>query len=251
MSIIRIMMILRLHTFILFSLFLSKPCLMNAQDKSTDSLDVKQQRIVTISALTTTGDIPKLKLVLNAGLDAGLTINEIKEVLVQLYAYCGFPHSLNGINALMAVVDQRKGAGKNDSPGKDASPIDRKADKYAVGKKTLEMLMGKPDVTAQSGASAFAPIIDTFLKEHLFADIFSRDVLTYRQRELVTISSLASMTGVESQLQFHMGAGLQVGLSEAQLNGLISLIETSVGKKQADTAQQVLTKVLGARGSNK
>jgi 4-carboxymuconolactone decarboxylase len=235
----------------MFVLFLGKTYPMTAQPKSSESLDAKQQCIVTISALTTTGDILKLKQALNAGLETGLTINEIKEVLVQLYAYCGFPHSLNGINALMAVVDQRKAAGKSDPLGKDASPIDQKADKYTVGQKTLEVLMGKPDITAQSGANAFAPVIDTFLKEHLFADIFSRDVLTYRQRELVTISCLASMNGVDSQLQFHMGAGLQVGLSEAQLNGLISLIETSVGKQQVDTIQQTLAKVLVAKESTK
>ncbi|GAB3773290.1 carboxymuconolactone decarboxylase family protein [Spirosoma horti] len=224
---------------------------MNAQTKSSDPLDAKQRTIVPISALTTTGDMPKLRQALNAGLDAGLTINELKEVLVQLYAYCGFPRSLNGLNALMAVVDQRKAAGKIDLVGKEATPIDQTADKYAVGRKTLEVLMGKPDNTTQSGASAFAPVIDTFLKEHLFADIFSRDVLTYRQRELVTISCLASMVGVESQLQFHMGAGLQVGLSEGQLKELISLIETSVGKQQADTARQVLANVLSGRESNK
>jgi alkylhydroperoxidase/carboxymuconolactone decarboxylase family protein YurZ len=241
------MTILPLPVFVLFILFVIKTCPMNAQTKSTEPLDAKQQRIVTISALTTTGDIPSLKQALNAGLEAGLTINEIKEVLVQLYAYCGFPRSLNGINALMAVVDQRKAAGKIDPLGQEASPIAQTADKYAVGQKTLEVLMGKPDNTAQSGANAFAPVIDTFLKEHLFADIFSRDVLTYGQRELVTISSLASMTGVESQLQFHMGAGLQVGLSVGQLRGLISLIETSVSKQQAATAQQVLTNVLDAR----
>jgi 4-carboxymuconolactone decarboxylase len=241
------MTILRLQAFILFILFLGKTYPMTAQPKSSESLDAKQQCIVTISALTSTGDIPKLKQALNDGLEAGLTINEIKEELVQLYAYCGFPRSLNGINALMAVVDQRKAAGKNDPLGKDASPIDQKADKYTVGQKTLEVLMGKPDMTARSGANAFAPVIDTFLKEHLFADIFSRDILTYQQRELVTISSLASMAGVESQLQFHMGAGLQVGLSEAQLKGLILLIGTSVGKQQADIAQKVLTNVLATK----
>jgi 4-carboxymuconolactone decarboxylase len=32
-----------------------------------------------------------------------LTVNEIKEILVQMYAYAGFPRSLNGINAFMAV----------------------------------------------------------------------------------------------------------------------------------------------------
>lgn len=34
-----------------------------------------------------------------------ITINEIKEVLVQMYAYCGFPRSLNGINTFMTVVN--------------------------------------------------------------------------------------------------------------------------------------------------
>lgn len=247
----RIMTISRLQIAILFIIFLIKTCPMNAQTNPTEALDSKQQTIVTISALTTTGDIPKLRQALNAGLDAGLTINESKEILVQLYAYCGFPRSLNGINALMAVVDQRKALGKNDPVGKDASTIDQTADKYAVGRKTLEVLMGKPDNTAQSGANAFAPVIDTFLKEHLFADIFSRDVLTYRQRELVTISSLASMAGVESQLQFHMGAGLQVGLSEAQLKGIVPLIETSVSKQQADITRQVLTKVLSVKDPHK
>jgi 4-carboxymuconolactone decarboxylase len=239
------------HVLILFILVISINYPMHAQNELTSPLDAKQQSIITISALTTTGDIPKLKQALNAGLEAGLTVNEIKEVLVQLYAYCGFPRSLNGINALMGVVDLRKAAGKNDPPGKSASPIAPTANKYAVGQKTLEVLMGKPDKTAQSGANAFAPVIDTFLKEHLFADIFSRDVLTYRQRELITISSLASMAGVESQLQFHLGAGLQVGLSAAQLNGVISLIESNVGKQQANTAQQVLTRVLDTREPTK
>lgn len=141
----------------------------------------------------------------------------------------------------MAVIEERKADGKNDPAGKEASPIDQTADKYAIGRKTLEVLMGKPDITSQSGANAFAPVIDTFLKEHLFADIFSLDVLTYRQRELVTISSLASMAGTESQLQFHMGAGIQVGISETQLRALVLLIESSAGSKQGRMAQQVLT----------
>ena len=58
------------------------------------TLTEKQRAIVLISAFTTKGDLPKLKQALNTGLDAGLTINECKEVLVHLYAYCGFPRSI-------------------------------------------------------------------------------------------------------------------------------------------------------------
>ncbi|GAB3551101.1 carboxymuconolactone decarboxylase family protein [Spirosoma fluminis] len=210
-------------------------------------LDDQQQCIVTISALTAIGDIAGLKQALNAGLDAGLTINEIKEVLVHLYAYCGFPRSLNGITAFMAVVDERTAAGKNDPVGNEASPIDNTADKYEVGQKTLKTLTGKPANGPRSGPNAFAPAIDTFLKEHLFADIFSRDVLTYTQRELATISTLASLSGVESQLQAHMGMGMNVGITEEQLHQLITLVESAVGKQQADTDRAILSKLMEVR----
>jgi 4-carboxymuconolactone decarboxylase len=113
----------------------------SAQNKmnSYQNLDSKQQSIVSISALTAIGDIEKLKIRLNNGLDAGLTVNEIKEVLVQLYAYCGFPRSLNGIMALMAVTDERKAKGIHDTEGKIASSVND-PDKYQTGKRTLQTL---------------------------------------------------------------------------------------------------------------
>ena len=58
-------------------------------------LNAKQQAIIPVAAFTANGDIDKLKPALNAGLDAGMTVNKIKEVLVQMYAYAGFPRSLN------------------------------------------------------------------------------------------------------------------------------------------------------------
>lgn len=67
------------------------------------TLNPKQQSIVAISSFTASGDPEKLKSALNEGLDAGLTANEIKEILLQPYAYAGFPRSLNGINTFMAV----------------------------------------------------------------------------------------------------------------------------------------------------
>ncbi|MDQ3816778.1 MAG: carboxymuconolactone decarboxylase family protein, partial [Acidobacteriota bacterium] len=83
---------------------------MNGQTKmnNNQTLNTKEQSIMTISAFTAKGDLEQLRKALNKGLDAGLTVNEIKEVLVQLYAYCGFPRSLNGISTLMSVLDDRK-----------------------------------------------------------------------------------------------------------------------------------------------
>lgn len=63
----------------------------------------KERAIIPISAFTASGEIEKLTQSLNDGLDAGLTVNEIKEVLAQLYAYAGFPRSLNGLATFMTV----------------------------------------------------------------------------------------------------------------------------------------------------
>ena len=75
------------------------------------TLSAKQQGIIPIAALTANGDMEKLKSALNEGLDTGLTVNEIKEILVQMYAYAGFPRSLNGIHAFMDVMGERQAKG--------------------------------------------------------------------------------------------------------------------------------------------
>jgi len=93
------------------------------------------------------------------------------------------------------------------------------------------------------GYSAFAPVIDTFLKEHLFADIFERDVLTYRERELVTISVLSTIGGVEPMLQSHMKICLNLGVAENQLQDFVAIIGGTIGKENAATANEVLNKI--------
>ena len=207
------------------------------------SLNAPQQSIVSIASFTAVGNLPSLKMQLNAGLDAGLTINEIKEVLVQMYAYCGFPRCLNGINTFMTVVEERKTKGIIDVAGKEASPIIDEKSKYETGKQTLQKLTGIEEKGPKTGAAAFTPIIDTFLKEHLFADIFSRDVLTCQQRELATISVLSALDGVAPQLQFHLGVGLNIGLTESQLNQLFSIIQAQIGEKQAEVAKNEFLKM--------
>lgn len=229
-----------------FLLLFSLP--MNAQPQAppAEPLTARQQAIVTVSAFTAKGDLPHLHHALAAGLDAGLTVNEAKEVLVQLYAYCGFPRSLNGLNTLLKVLDERRTRGIQDVAGREASPISSPAPKYERGQQNLETLTGKPETGLKTGANAFSPEIDVFLKEHLFADIFERDVLSFQDRELATIAALVSLGGVEPMLQAHLGMGLNTGLTEPQLRQLLALQEASTGKEHADAGRAVLAKLLAA-----
>ncbi|MDR2340241.1 MAG: carboxymuconolactone decarboxylase family protein [Deltaproteobacteria bacterium] len=230
-----------------FILILSIVTTVEAQTVNKQDLNTKQICMIEISAFTATGNIDKLTTALNEGLDAGLTVNEIKEILVQLYAYTGFPRSLNGINTFMTVMEERHKKGINDEIGKEATPLPADFNKDEYGAKVRATLFGQEKIPPPSGYQLFVPIIDTFLKEHLFADIFARDVLDYKSRELVTISALAAMSGTSAQLQSHLGAAMNVGLTEAQLKQFISIIESKIGKSQAETATAVLEKVLATR----
>jgi 4-carboxymuconolactone decarboxylase len=218
-----------------------------AQMVNTQELSPKQQSIVTISAFTANGDLDKLKAALNEGLEAGLTVNEIKEILVQLYAYTGFSRSLNGINTFMTVMDERQKYGIHDKIGKEASPLPAYMNKDEYGAGVRAKLSGSEIIPPPSGFQLFAPAIDKFLKEHLFADIFARDNLDFQDRELATISALASMTGTAGQLRFHLGAAMNMDLTESQMKDFIAVIEAKVGKKEAESANQVLQAVLQSR----
>ncbi len=184
---------------------------------------------------------------MTTGLDAGLTVNEIKEILVQLYAYAGFPRSLNGISTFMAVLEERRAQGTVDEVGDDASPFPADMDKDEYGARVRAKLAGWETIPPPGGYQVFAPIIDTFLKEHLFADIFARDVLDFQSRELATIAALASMTGTGGQLYFHLGAAMNTGLTATQMTDFIRVLEARVGKEEAESAAVILENVLRSR----
>ncbi len=210
------------------------------------TLSTKQQGIIPIAAFTANGDLARLQVALNEGLDAGLTINEIKEILVQMYAYAGFPRSLNGINTFIGVLDERQQRGIRDVPGKEPSPLPADRSSIELGTEIQTRLIGAP---ASGKYIAFTPAIDAFLKGHLFGDIFGRDNLDVQSRELATIAALASMEGVDPQLQAHFNVGLNTGLSEAQLRSLIAVLAASVGQQEAANADAILAKVLSGRAA--
>lgn len=71
-------------------------------------LDLKSREIATVAALTALGNCaPQLKVHLNAALNVGCNEEELKEVLIQMSVYAGFPAALNGMFAFKEVLAER------------------------------------------------------------------------------------------------------------------------------------------------
>ena len=211
---------------------------MTSTAPASETLSARQQAIPLIAAAMATSNMPRLDAALNRGLDAGLSVSEAKEILVQLYAYTGFPRSLNALSELMKVVEARKARGIEDAPGREPSrAIPTGKELIAVGTANQTRISGAP---VKGPLMEFAPVINQYLQAHLFGDIFERDNLDWQSRELATVGALAATPDVEPQLRSHMAASLRVGLTASQLRQLIRLLADGGDTEAAERARAAL-----------
>lgn len=215
------------------------------REGASETLSMRQQAIVPIAAFGAAGDMTGLGTALNRGLDAGLTVNDAKEVLIQLYAYAGFPRSLNALTELMKVVDARKQRGIQDAPGQPPTrPIPTGDALLAAGTANQTKLLGGP---AKGAIYDFAPAVDQYLKSHLFGAIFERDNFDWQSRELATVGMLSALPGADAQLQAHLGFSMNVGLTASQLKQLTQVLADRVDAESARRAREALARQLAAR----
>lgn len=212
-------------------------------------LTPKQEKLASIASYTAVSAVANLTTELNAGLEAGLTINELKEVFTQLCAYCGFPRGLRGIDTFMDVLEARKAQGIRDETGREPSPVTDTRSYYDRGEEVQMQVTGWSKEKLRAGAMGFIPKIDVQLKHYIFADIYDSDVLSYSDREIATVAAQLSMDGIEPQIQAHLNAGFQVGLNEEQLRHIISIIESEFGPAKGERGRTLLANVLAARNN--
>ena len=208
------------------------------------ALTVREESIVPIAAFTANGNEAALKSALETGLKNGLIVTEIRSVLEQMYVYTGFPRSLTGLGVFVNLLKEHKAKGVEDVTGRAAKPLPPNTSIRELGTKTQTTLIGKP---AASPVYDFSPNIDTYLKEHLFGDIFANDILTWRERELATVAALAALPA-PVQLRSHLNVCLNVGLQPDELKAFAEAVGKEVGETQGKLARESVAAVLKARG---
>lgn len=217
-------------------------CTKNQTNSTKDmtQLTFNEEQSACMSAIAcfeAKGDLINLENEINNGLDAGLTVSQIKEALSQLYAYTGFPRSLNALGTLQKVVAQRDSS--TTQYGAEPTPLAADYDALKEGTRVQTMLTGQPF------NYTFAPATDFYLKAHLFGDIFARDNMTYADRELVTVSALSGLDGVEPQLKAHVSGAHNMGLTDQQLLAIPQALKQKVGLTEAKRASKAISDFLG------
>lgn len=206
------------------SIILVTTVLLTGGQTMAKTLNMEQESIAEVAAYAARGNQEGLKKALIKGLDNKVPVNTFKEILVQSYAYCGFPRSLNALSTLMQVVEER---GNKDALGKEPSAKPA-GNALTYGTENQTKLVG---TEVKGKLFDFAPAIDEYLKAHLFGDIFARDNVDWKTRELATIAMLAARDGVESQLDAHINVGKYNGLTDEE----VAQIKTIADKTENDS----------------
>lgn len=85
------------------------------------------------------------------------------------------------------------------------------------GHRHLARIDGAGGQAVVEALADIAPDFATYLLEFPFGDIYDRDGLSLREREIATIAALAAMGNAQPQLKVHLQAGLNVGLSRDEI----------------------------------
>ena len=108
------------------------------------TLTERQQGLAACACLMAQGDMERLEPAVRMALDKGVTINELKEAFSQLYAYTGFPRSLNALGVLNKVLENKQPNWQEGKPWKRPAEWDDAKKAYELGTKNQTQLSGKP-----------------------------------------------------------------------------------------------------------
>lgn len=212
-----------------------------------DGLDLKSKEIAVVASLTAMGTAqPQLKVHINGALNTGSTINEVKEVILQMAVYSGFPSCINGMNALKEVLKERQEHGIKDELGKTATDTTQ-TDRLKLGEQELSKLDSLQVGRLKNAYNDFSPELVKLTLEFGYADIFSRDNLDPKHRQIATIAALTALGNAQPQLKFHINAGLNIGLTVENVKEIMLLMSVYSGFPSAVNGTNILKEVVNER----
>ena len=184
------------------------------------TLSERQKGLAACACLMAQGDLERLEPAVRQALDNGVTINELKEAFSQLYAYTGFPRSLNALGVLSKVLENRQQNWLEGKPWTRPAEWDDARKAYELGVNNQTQLSGRPF------DYAFCPQDDYYLKSHLFGDIFAGDQLSAADREIVTVAALSGLEGVSPQLAAHKQGAVNMGNAKEFVDELCAWLDS-------------------------
>ena len=177
------------------------------------TLNNRQRVLITLAVLTAGQTLEDIKPHTEAALRVGVSPVEIKETLYQCAPYIGFPKTENAV-CLVNEVFTEKGI---DLPVKSQATVtedSRFKDGVAVQKAIFGDAIDKMHASVPANQK---DIMVNYLSAFCFGDIYTRNKLDLKTRELLTFSIISALGGCEAQVKAHVQGNANMGNSKQNL----------------------------------
>jgi len=201
-------------------------------------LDPKTRVMMVLASLIACQAVSEYKIMAGAALNVGVSPVQLKEILYQAVPYVGMARAFDFLRATNEVLTSR--GISLPLEGQSTTTPETRHEKGLAAQKAIfgEMI---DQLYNQSPKDQLH--IQRFLSAHCFGDHYTRNGLDVKLRELVTLSILIALGGVESQIKGHIRGNLNVGNGRALLMDLITQLLPWVGYPRTLNAMSCLNEV--------
>jgi 4-carboxymuconolactone decarboxylase len=217
-------------------------------------LSLKSREFATIAMVTALGNQPNsIQAHVEGALRAGATETEIKEVLMQMTVYAGYPKTLAAVTAAQQAFTDLKQRGMPAASPQPDLESRRQAEsneaRYRRGLDALNQISKSSGEAVVKSFEDIAPDLGRYIVEFSYGDVFSRPNLDLKARELATVSALTGLntTASELPLKVHVNGALNVGANRQEIVEAIIHMIPYVGFVKVQQAMALAEEVFKER----
>lgn len=203
----------------------------------TEGLKIQTRELITVAVLSAIQTLPQLKAHVGAALNVGVSPLALREAVYTCAPFIGFPKTLNALGVVDEVFAERG----IELPLTKASDLDDSL-RYLRGYEIQEPLYGNEiEYAFRQLPDGYSGIVPRFLTEYCFGDIYSREGLDLRTRELLVLCVLTAI-GAQEQISAHIAGNLKAGNDIGTLAAALTQTIPYIGFPYALNALKRLTR---------
>ena len=122
-----------------------------------------------------------------------------------------------------------------------------KTERFKKGWEKLKEIDGEAGVRVIESLQDISPDLGQYTIEYPFGDVYSRELLDNRTKEIIVVAALAAMGNAVPQLKVHIHAALNVGISQEEIAEIMILMSVYAGFPAALNGTFALKEVLEER----
>lgn len=126
-----------------------------------------------------------------------------------------------------------------------------KTERFNRGWEKLKEIDGQAGINVIKSLEDVSPDLGKYTIEYPFGDVYSREILDNRTKEIAVVAALTAMGNAKPQLKVHINAALNVGVTEEEISEVMILMSVYAGFPSALNGTLALKEVIKERKEEK